>query len=196
MKIISISNRKLCTDDFLSRLESISNSGVESIYLREKDLSQEEYRELAEKVLKICNNCDIYIVKYIDVAKILNCDSVHLSFRDFISNHNDLKDFKNISVSVHSVDEAIQSESFGATRLITGHIFPTDCKKNIAPRGLEYLKDICNGVSIPVYAIGGITPQNAYKTVHCGADGICVMSSLMQSDNIDTLVKSLESSSF
>lgn len=196
MKIISISNRKLCTDDFLSRLESISNSGVESIYLREKDLPQKEYKSLAEKVLKICDNCDIYIVKYIYVAKILNCDSVHLSFRDFISNYNDLKDFKNISVSVHSVDEAIQSENLGATRLITGHIFPTDCKKNIAPRGLEYLKYICSNVNIPVYAIGGITPQNAYKTVQFGADGICVMSSLMQSNNIDTLVKSLESSSF
>ena len=196
MKIISISNRKLCHDDFLSRLESISNSGVESIYLREKDLSQEEYTSLAEKVLKVCNNCDIYIVKYIDVAKTLNCKNIHLSYKDFLSNCDALGDFKNVSVSVHSVDEAITSSKMGATRLITGHIFATDCKKNLAPRGLEYLEKVCSSVNIPVYAIGGISPNNAMQTIKRGADGVCVMSSLMQAHNVITLVESLQTNAF
>lgn len=196
MKIISISNRKLCHGDFLSRLESISNSGVESIYLREKDLSQEEYTSLAKKVLKVCNNCDIYIVKYIDVAKTLNCKNIHLSYKDFLSNCDALGDFKNVSVSVHSVDEAITSSKMGATRLITGHIFATDCKKNLAPRGLEYLEKVCSSVNIPVYAIGGISPNNAMKTINYGADGVCVMSSLMQTHNVNTLVESLQTNAF
>lgn len=196
MKIISISNRKLCHDDFLSRLESISNSGVESIYLREKDLSQDEYTSLAEKVLKVCNNCDIYIVKYIDVAKTLNCKNIHLSYKDFLSNCDALGDFKNVSVSVHSVDEAITSSKMGATRLITGHIFATDCKKNLAPRGLEYLEKVCSSVNIPVYAIGGISPNNAMQTINRGADGVCVMSSLMQTNNVNTLVESLQTNAF
>lgn len=196
MKIISISNRKLCHDDFLSRLESISNSGVESIYLREKDLSQDEYTFLAEKVLKVCNNCDIYIVKYIDVAKTLNCKNIHLSYKDFLSNCNALGDFKNVSVSVHSVDEAITSSKMGATRLITGHIFATDCKKNLAPRGLEYLEKVCSSVNVPVYAIGGISPNNAMQTINRGADGVCVMSSLMQTNNVNTLVESLQTNAF
>lgn len=196
MKIISISNRKLCHGDFLSRLESISNSGVESIYLREKDLSQEEYTSLAEKVLKVCNNCDIYIVKYIDVAKTLNCKNIHLSYKDFLSNCDALGDFKNVSVSVHSVDEAITSSKMSATRLITGHIFATDCKKNLAPRGLEYLEKVCSSVNIPVYAIGGISPNNAMQTINYGADGVCVMSSLMQTHNVNTLVESLQTNAF
>ena len=196
MKIISISNRKLCHDDFLSRLESISNSGVESIYLREKDLSQEEYTSLAKKVLKVCNNCDIYIVKYIDVDKNLNCKNIHLSYKDFLSNCDALSDFKNVSVSVHSVDEAITSSKMGATRLITGHIFATDCKKNLAPRGLEYLEKVCSSVNIPVYAIGGISPNNAMQTIKRGADGVCVMSSLMQTHNVNTLVESLQTNAF
>lgn len=196
MKIISISSRKLCHDDFLSRLESISNSGVESIYLREKDLSQEEYTSLAKKVLKVCNNCDIYIVKYIDVAKTLNCKNIHLSYKDFLSNCDALGDFKNVSVSVHSVDEAITSSKMGATRLITGHIFATDCKKNLAPRGLEYLEKVCSSVNIPVYAIGGISPNNAMQTINYGADGVCVMSSLMQTHNVNTLVESLQTNAF
>ncbi len=196
MKIISISNRKLCHDDFLSRLESISNSGVESIYLREKDLSQEEYTSLAKKVLKVCNNCDIYIVKYIDVAKTLNCKNIHLSYKDFLSNCDALSDFKNVSVSVHSVDEAITSSKMGATRLITGHIFATDCKKNLAPRGLEYLEKVCSSVNIPVYAIGGISPNNAMQTIKRGADGVCVMSFLMQTHNVITLVESLQTNAF
>jgi len=196
MKIVSISNRKLCKGDFLSKLEDISNSGVDSIYLREKDLPQEEYLKLAEKVLKVCHNCDIYIVKYIGVAKMLGCRNVHLSYQDFIEHQDALKNFNNVSVSVHSLDEAILSQTLGATRLVTGHIFQTDCKKDIPPRGLEYLRSICNGVNIPVYAIGGMTPNNVYTAIENGATGVCVMSSLMHTNNVDNLVKSLQNSIF
>jgi thiamine-phosphate pyrophosphorylase len=78
------------------------------------------------------------------------------------------------------LEEAKTVQSLGATRLVTGHIFPTDCKKGVPPRGLEYLKTICQSVDIPVYAIGGITPENAHLTIGCGAKGVCMMSYLMK----------------
>jgi thiamine-phosphate pyrophosphorylase len=191
MNVVCISNRKLCHDDFLARLESISHSGVESIYLREKDLPQGEYQALLENVLKACT-CDVYAVQYVDVAKSLNVKNIHLSYRGFLEEYQTLGNFKNISVSVHSVDEAIEAQRLGATRLVTGHIFATDCKKGLPPRGLEYLRSICESVNIPVYAIGGITPENAYKTMENGASGVCVMSLLMQSDNFDFLIRNLK----
>lgn len=191
--VISITNRKLCNNDFLTQLEKISKSGVESIYLREKDLSSNDYKVLAEKCLNICsrNNVKLFIVQYIDLAKNLKCDNLHLSYKDFVSNYEILKDFKNISVSVHNIGEAVKSQELGATRLITGHIFATDCKKGVAPRGLIYLKTICTSVNIPVYAIGGITPDNVDRTIRCGATGVCIMSSLMQTDNPNLLIENL-----
>jgi thiamine-phosphate pyrophosphorylase len=191
MNVVCISNRKLCHDDFLARLESISHSGVESIYLREKDLPQGEYQALLENILKACT-CDVYAVQYVDVAKSLNVKNIHLSYRGFLEEYQTLENFKNISVSVHSVDEAIEAQRLGATRLVTGHIFATDCKKGLPPRGLEYLRSICENVSIPVYAIGGITPENAHETMENGASGVCVMSLLMQSDNFDFLIRNLK----
>lgn len=193
LKIISITNRKLCNMDFLSQIKEISSSGlVKSIYLREKDLSPQDYKNLLEHCLKVCSsNVEIFGVKYIDITRDLGVKNIHLSYEDFISNHNNLNGFLNVSVSVHKVIEAIQCQNLGATRLITGHIFQTDCKKNLAPRGLEYLRNICESVNVPVFAIGGISPSNVKSVIEHGAEGICVMSSLMQTDNPKVLLESL-----
>ena len=64
--------------------------------------------------------------------------------------------FKVIGTSVHSVEDAIKAEQLGATYMTAGHIFATDCKKGLPPRGLDFLKNVCDTVQIPVYAIGGI----------------------------------------
>lgn len=64
--------------------------------------------------------------------------------------------FNVIGTSVHSVEDAIKAEQLGATYMTAGHIFATDCKKGLPPRGLDFLKNVCDAVLIPVYAIGGI----------------------------------------
>ncbi|HEX2925559.1 MAG TPA: thiamine phosphate synthase, partial [Ruminiclostridium sp.] len=61
-----------------------------------------------------------------------------------------------------------------------GHIYETDCKKGVLPRGLSFLKEVCSSVSIPVFAIGGITKDRACETAATGASGVCVMSEAMQ----------------
>lgn len=68
----------------------------------------------------------------------------------------------------------------GADFLIAGHIFQTDCKKDLAPRGVKFLTEIVSNVEIPVYAIGGINPQNEHLIYECGANGICIMSGYMK----------------
>lgn len=84
-----------------------------------------------------------------------------------------------IGASVHSVPEAIQAEEAGARWLIAGHIFATACKPNVAPRGLDFLQTVCHAVSIPVYAIGGITAEKQAEVTNAGASGCCVMSETM-----------------
>ena len=100
--------------------------------------------------------------------------------------------FKVIGTSVHSVEDAIKAEQLGATYMTAGHIFATDCKKGLPPRGLDFLKNVCDTVQIPVYAIGGINIASSEgddstlnvprlkDVMECGAAGGCIMSGMMR----------------
>lgn len=85
-----------------------------------------------------------------------------------------------IGTSVHSVEDAIFAELHGADYNTAGHIFTTDCKKGLPGRGIEWLNSICNAVSIPVYAIGGISDANVSMLSDCNISGYCMMSASMQ----------------
>ena len=81
-----------------------------------------------------------------------------------------------------SVEEAKEAQKLGATYLTAGHIYTTDCKKGLPPRGLDFLREICNAVTIPVYAIGGIHAGTGQirEVMECGASGACIMSEMMK----------------
>lgn len=87
---------------------------------------------------------------------------------------------KRIGTSIHSVDDAVFAESHGADYITAGHIFTTDCKKGLPGRGVDWLKSICNAVSIPVYAIGGISDANVSLLSNCNIAGYCMMSASMK----------------
>ena len=187
-KILAITNRHLCNNDFLTQIENIctlnekkSEINSVSIVLREKDLSENDYKDLAAKVMKICekNNTECILHTYYKVARELNCKKIHLPLHVLKSKPDIYKEFNEVGVSIHSVSEAIEAINLGATYITAGHIFATDCKKDIPPRGLSFLSSVCSSVNIPVYAIGGISPANAQKAINAGADGICIMSGLM-----------------
>ena len=191
-KLLAITNRRLCNNDFLEQIQYIctlneKSTMIESvsIVLREKDLSENDYKELAAKVLKICkeNNTECILHNFYKVARELNCKKIHLPLYVLKGNPNIHKEFNKIGVSIHSANEAIEAINLGATYITAGHIFTTDCKKDIPPRGLSFLSSVCSSVNIPVYAIGGISPKNAQKTIDAGAVGICIMSGLMTSQN-------------
>lgn len=197
-KLLSITNRHLCNNDFLEQIEEIcalneKNTIIESvsIVLREKDLSENDYKDLAAKVLKICekNNTECILHTYYNAAKELNCKKIHLPLHVLKSNSNISKEFNEVGVSIHSVSEAIEAVNLGATYITAGHIFSTDCKKGVPPRGLSFLSSVCSSVNIPVYAIGGISPANAQKAINAGAEGICIMSGLMTCKNSRELFK-------
>lgn len=201
-KILAITNRHLCMNDFLTQIQSIctlneKNTTVKSvsIVLREKDLSENDYKNLAAKVMKICekNNTECILHTYYNVAIKLNCKKIHLPLHVLKSKPDICKQFNEVGVSIHSVNEAIEAIKLGATYITAGHIFATDCKKDIPPRGLGFLASVCSLVNIPVYAIGGISPINAQKAIDAGADGICIMSGLMNCKNPKVFIKKLVS---
>jgi thiamine-phosphate diphosphorylase len=189
--IISVTNRLLCKDNFLERIEQIAKALPHSIILREKDLLPEKYEQLASECLKICSlyNVRLVINSHIDVAQKLKITNINLPMKIFLKHSDKLSAFECIGVSVHSVEEAKYAECKGASFLIAGHIFQTDCKKGVPPRGLDFLKHVCEAVNIPVFAIGGITQLNTIDVLNAGAAGICIMSQLMTCKNPEEILR-------
>ncbi len=116
---------------------------------------------------------------------------IHLPLETFLKHRDELGCFQQKGVSVHSREEALRAEGLGAGYLIAGHIFPTDCKQGVPPRGLEFLREVCAAVSIPVFAIGGITQFNVRDVLQAGAAGVCVMSQLMTCENPEDVLAAL-----
>ena len=185
-KIIAVTNRKLCHIDFLEQIEILAKSEVDSIILREKDLSEEEYYDLAKNVLRICEkyNKECILHNFVGVAKRLGQSKIHLSLPMLEKHHNEVRNFEKVGVSIHSLEEGERAVALGATYITAGHIFQTDCKKDLEPRGVSFLENICRAVNIPVYAIGGISKYNINLVKEAGAKGACLMSSFMQSNDV------------
>ncbi len=80
--------------------------------------------------------------------------------------------------SVHSVQEAEEAGRQGADFCLFGHVFPSVCKPGQQERGLAQLADAARVCSIPLIAIGGITPANTGLVIRQGAAGIAVMSGI------------------
>ena len=183
-KVICVTNRHLCEKSLARQVEIVCKFHPKAIILREKDLPEDEYIILANEVLDICtkNGVECILHFYPNVAKKLKCNAIHLPLFKLRENRANLSEFKIIGTSVHSVEEAIEAQNLGATYISAGHIFATDCKKGVPPRGLEFLKEVCQAVNIPVYAIGGIklSDEQIKLITDCGAAGGCIMSGMMK----------------
>lgn len=96
--------------------------------------------------------------------------------------------------SVHSLEMAQTREKEGADYLFFGHIYETNSKPGLPPRGLSQLQSVVEGVSIPVIAIGGITPTRVQECLHYGASGVAVMSPIYEAEDPVSVVKAYRSS--
>lgn len=183
-EIICVTSRKLCKTDFLISVEEIAQAGPKAVILREKDLAPEEYLLLAEKVSEICEKHGTTCILHGPAAvRVPWCSAIHLPITDLRElGENEKKRFRILGASCHSAEEAVFAEKAGCTYITAGHVFDTDCKKGLPGRGLTFLRGVCDAVSIPVYAIGGIDKNNYAEVMNCGAAGACVMSGLMTCD--------------
>lgn len=185
--IICVTNRRLCGTDFLQRIEEIASCGPRAIILREKDLSENEYRQLAKKVMAICERKKVPCIlhSFVNTAIELGAEQIHLPMHVMRSlSEAEKACFSAIGASCHSLEEALEAKRLGCTYITAGHIFATDCKKGLPPRGTDFLRSICEQVSAPVYAIGGIDSGNIEEVRRCGAEGACIMSGLMCCENV------------
>lgn len=181
---ICVTNRTLCRDDFLTRIDHIAKKGVaDAILLREKNLTEREYLELAEKVLLICksHNRRCILHTYYKAAKELGCKEIHLPLPllQKMREEGEKEWFTTVGTSVHSLKQANLAMHLQADYMTAGHIFETDCKKGLPGRGLSFLSKVVCESEVPVYGIGGISADNAGQIMETGAAGVCIMSGFM-----------------
>ena len=184
--VICVTHRLLCPDDFLERLDRIAAQHPYAIVLREKDLSESEYEALTRDCLRICQKHDVplNLNSQIAVARRIGCDGIHLPFHLLLQHKNELEDFSRVGVSLHSPEEAAQLADTPATYVQAGHVFPTDCKAGVPPRGLSFLRAVCQATDLPVFGIGGITAERYPAVLQTGAAGACIMSGLMTCNDV------------
>lgn len=96
-----------------------------------------------------------------------------------------------LGTSCHSLEEVREAEGLGVNYIILGHIFSTQCKEGLEPRGLEFLRTVCLSTELPVYAIGGIDASNIELVRGAGAKAACLMSSLMLCEDVGTYFNEL-----
>lgn len=193
--IVCVTNRKLCREDFLTRIDRIAACRPAGIILREKDLSEEEYRRLAAQLMEICARHHVQCIlhSFVDVALQLQADAIHLPLPLLRSMTEDEKSrFSILGASCHSVADAQEAQLLGCTCITAGHVFETDCKRGLPGRGLGFLQDVCRSVSIPVYGIGGIEPENIAQVRAAGASGACLMRSLMVCEDVPGYLESMQ----
>ena len=184
---IVITNHTLVQGDFFEQMQKVILLHPHAVILREKDLPDDAYEVVAEKILDMCREEDVncFLHSRITIAKSLGCGRIHLSIPVLESmkeeeQRNLRKDFQEISVSCHSMEDMKTAVKNGATQIILGTIFETECKKGLKGKGLEFVREICKACPVPVYAIGGINMERLSQVIDAGAAGGCMMSGFMK----------------
>ena len=169
----------------IRRLTRLTQQRPQAVILRAKDIDSEAYRSLAKSAQQLCTAASLPLILHSDwqLAHELGINRLHLPLA-LLRQMPACKraPFAWLSTSVHSVDEALEAQSLGASVLIAGHIYATQCKAGLTPRGLRFLHEVCKAVQLPVYAIGGIGFNKAQhaELLAQGARGACVMSAYMR----------------
>ena len=209
-RMVAVTNHRLCrvpegadqTEDgcfepgtglwesYLDQIRKIVSVKPRAVVLREKDLSPEIYRKLAEEVDQICREQDRMLILNTAPAAAaqLGMRKLHLPMSilrregrpldaECVLRRRSYRHFSDEPVPRKVIKEALE---LGADYLFAGNIYETDCKKGLPGRGLDFLSQVCMESSVPVYAIGGVNEERLPEILSTGAAGGCMMSGFMK----------------
>lgn len=179
-----ISNGQMTFEE-LTNVAMQMESEIDYLHIREREKSTKELYEGVEGLLKRGFPASKLVLNdRIDIAILLNIPRVQLGYRSVdVKSVKEKFSYLHVGYSVHSLEEAIVAFKNGADSLVYGHVFPTSCKKGVPARGLEEISDMARRLTIPITAIGGITPENTTEVLKSGVSGIAVMSGIVSDRN-------------
>jgi thiamine-phosphate pyrophosphorylase len=180
LRIIGITDRRYCGYSIIKSIKKAVKGGIQTIQLREKNLSDIDYYKEALEVSKLKENMDlsVFINDRYDIAQVTLCDGIHLGSED-LPLYAVRKHFNGfIGKTVKNEKEAIKAEEEGADYIAIGPFYHSKTKPQKVLLKKSILQEIKKILSIPIIVIGGITPYNAPELLNLGADGIAVSESL------------------
>ena len=176
-------------ENFLEKVETACRSGVTIIQLREKNLTTNQYYQLAKQVKEITDAYQVPLIidDRLDVCLAVDAAGLHIGDDELPVSvaRKVLGPEKILGVTAKTVKRALEAETSGADYLGTGAIFPTTTKENAPITLISTLKTICQTVAIPVVAIGGLTSENIDQLAETGIAGVAVVRDLMQEEDIE-----------
>ena len=179
-----------------SQVEKTLEGGTTFVQLREKERDEEKFLEEAKEITELCRRYQVPFVinDNVHIALAMDADGVHVGQSDMEAGdvRAKLGPDKIIGVSAQTVEQALLAEKRGADYLGVGAVFHTDSKADAADVSHETLKAICDAVSIPVIAIGGISKENVSELAGTGICGIAVISAIFAQKNIKNATKELK----
>ena len=180
-------------ESFLEKVETACRSGVTIVQLREKNLTTNQYYQLAKQVKEITDAYQVPLIidDRLDVCLAVDAAGLHIGDDELPVSvaRQVLGPEKILGVTAKTVKRALEAEEGGADYLGTGAIFPTTTKENAPITLISTLKTICQRVAIPVVAIGGLTSENIDQLIGTGIAGVAVVRDLMQAEDIEAKAK-------
>lgn len=168
-------------------VEKAIEGGVSFVQLREKTLSEDLFAKEAVQIQQLCRSRGIPFVvnDNVEIARQMNADGVHVGQSDMKAGNVRalLGPDKILGVSAQTVEQALEAEKQGADYLGVGAVFATSSKEDAKPVSLETLRAICNAVSIPVIAIGGVNADNIAQLKGSGICGAAVISAIFAAED-------------
>lgn len=172
------------------------DGGATFVQLREKKLDREDFLAEALEIQKLCKKYGVPFVinDEVSIAKDIDADGVHVGQSDMeaMDVRKVLGPDKILGVSAQTVEQAIIAEKHGADYLGVGAVFATGSKDDADDVSHETLKAICEAVSIPVIAIGGITKDNVSELAGSGICGVAVISAIFGQNDIKKATEDLK----
>ncbi|EFM34969.1 thiamine-phosphate diphosphorylase [Streptococcus sp. oral taxon 071 str. 73H25AP] len=190
LKLYLVTNRyQDSLENFLEKVETACRSGVTIIQLREKNLTTNQYYQLAKQVKEITDAYQVPLIidDRLDICLAVDAAGLHIGDDELPVSvaRKVLGPEKILGVTAKTVKRALEAETSGADYLGTGAIFPTTTKENAPITLISTLKTICQTVAIPVVAIGGLTSENIDQLIGTGIAGVAVVRDLMQAEDIE-----------
>ena len=191
MSVCYITERRLCPEPLVLRTEKLLAAGADYVMLREKDLTENELLALAEELKKTADKFGrrLIINGNPKVAAIVGAWAAHLPFRALPLAAEVKAAGLKLGGSVHNAQEGRAAREAGADYVLAGHIFESDCKKGLPGRGTELITELKTELGLPVWAVGGLNPENVNRIRAAGASVAACRSLLNQAADPQALLE-------
>lgn len=179
------------------KVRAAFSAGLDFVQVREKDLSGGHLEQLVEELTTLPEKAAsrLLVNERLDIAMACGADGIHLPAdslplgavrsrvgADWI-----------VGISCHAADEVEEAARGGASYVLLGPVFATPSKPAGKPLGIPLLRGICRRSPIPVFALGGVTPENAASCVQAGAAGVAGIRLFQQAADLAELCRYVRS---